>query len=87
MRRGFLGLSLGACAWAPSERPKPGAAGVLAVNDLSQVPHDGHALLVGVNSLVIEDPAHRQAQVDVFDSGFDAPFFFESRAFGSSLPP
>ena len=26
--------------------PKPGAAGVLAVNELSQAPHDGHTLLV-----------------------------------------
>ena len=31
--------------------PKPGAGGVLAVNDLSQSPHDGYTVLVGVNSL------------------------------------
>lgn len=36
--------------------PKPGAGGVLAVNDLSQAPRDGHTLLVGVNSLVSEIP-------------------------------
>jgi len=36
--------------------PKPGAAGALAVNDLSQAPRDGHTLLVGVNSLVSEIP-------------------------------
>ena len=36
--------------------PKPGAGGVLAVNDLSLSPHDGHTLLVGVNSLVSEIP-------------------------------
>lgn len=36
--------------------PKPGAGGVLAVNDLSQAPHDGYTLMVGVNSLVSEIP-------------------------------
>ena len=36
--------------------PKPGAAGAIAVNDLLQSPHDGHTLLVGVNSLVSEIP-------------------------------
>ncbi len=36
--------------------PKPGAGGVLAVNDLSLAPRDGHTLLVGVNSLVSEIP-------------------------------
>lgn len=36
--------------------PKPGAAGVLAVNELSLAPRDGHTLLVGVNSLVSEVP-------------------------------
>jgi tripartite-type tricarboxylate transporter receptor subunit TctC len=35
---------------------KPGAGGVLAVNDLSLSPRDGHTLLVGVNSLVSEIP-------------------------------
>jgi tripartite-type tricarboxylate transporter receptor subunit TctC len=36
--------------------PKPGAGGLIAVNDLSQSPRDGHTLLVGVNSLVSEIP-------------------------------
>lgn len=36
--------------------PRPGATGVLAVNDLIQSPHDGHTLLVAVNSLVSEVP-------------------------------
>jgi tripartite-type tricarboxylate transporter receptor subunit TctC len=36
--------------------PKPGAGGVLAVNDLTLAPRDGHTLLVGVNSLVSEIP-------------------------------
>ncbi len=36
--------------------PKPGAGGVLAVNELSLAPRDGHTLLVGVNSLVSEIP-------------------------------
>ena len=36
--------------------PKPGAGGVLAVNELSQAPRDGHTLLLGVNSLVSEIP-------------------------------
>ena len=36
--------------------PKPGAGGVLAVNDLSLASRDGHTLLVGVNSLVSEIP-------------------------------
>ncbi|HEX3139763.1 MAG TPA: tripartite tricarboxylate transporter substrate binding protein [Rhizobacter sp.] len=36
--------------------PKPGAAGAIAVNELSQSPPDGHTLLVGVNSLVSEIP-------------------------------
>src|SRR5262245_39690209 len=36
--------------------PKPGAAGVIAVSDLSQSPHDGHTLLVAVNSLASEVP-------------------------------
>ncbi|MEJ8857311.1 tripartite tricarboxylate transporter substrate binding protein [Variovorax robiniae] len=35
---------------------KPGAGGVIAVNDLSQSPHDGYTVLVGVNSLVSEIP-------------------------------
>jgi tripartite-type tricarboxylate transporter receptor subunit TctC len=36
--------------------PKPGAGGVLAVNELSLAQRDGHTLLVGVNSLVSEIP-------------------------------
>jgi tripartite-type tricarboxylate transporter receptor subunit TctC len=36
--------------------PKPGAGGVLAVNELSLAPRDGHTVLVGVNSLVSEIP-------------------------------
>jgi tripartite-type tricarboxylate transporter receptor subunit TctC len=36
--------------------PKPGAGGVLAVNELSLAARDGHTLLVGVNSLVSEIP-------------------------------
>ncbi len=36
--------------------PKPGAAGAIAVNELIRAPHDGHTLLVGVNSLVSEVP-------------------------------
>lgn len=35
---------------------KPGAGGMIAVNDLSLAPRDGHTLLVGVNSLVSEIP-------------------------------
>jgi len=35
---------------------KPGGAGIIAVNDLSQAPHDGYTVLVGVNSLVSEIP-------------------------------
>jgi tripartite-type tricarboxylate transporter receptor subunit TctC len=45
--------------------PKPGAAGVLAVNELSQSPHDGHTLLVGVNSLVSEIPHIVKLRVDM----------------------
>jgi tripartite-type tricarboxylate transporter receptor subunit TctC len=36
--------------------PKPGAAGAIAVSELTRAPHDGHTLLVGVNSLVSEVP-------------------------------
>jgi len=45
--------------------PRPGAGGVLAVNDLSQAPHDGHTLLVGVNSLVSEIPHIVKLRVDM----------------------
>ena len=45
--------------------PKPGAAGVLAVNDLTQSPHDGHTLLVAVNSLVSEVPHIVKLRVDM----------------------
>jgi tripartite-type tricarboxylate transporter receptor subunit TctC len=36
--------------------PRPGAGGVLAVNELSLAARDGHTLLVGVDSLVSEIP-------------------------------
>ncbi len=45
--------------------PKPGAGGVLAVNDLGQAPHDGHTLLVGVSSLVSEIPHIVKLRVDM----------------------
>ena len=45
--------------------PKPGAAGAIAVNDLLQAPHDGHTLLVGVNSLVSEIPHIVKLTVDM----------------------
>jgi tripartite-type tricarboxylate transporter receptor subunit TctC len=45
--------------------PKPGAGGVLAVNDLSLSPHDGHTLLVGVSSLVSEIPHIVKLKVDM----------------------
>ena len=45
--------------------PKPGAGGILAVNELSQSPRDGHTLLVGVNSLVSEIPHIVKAKVDM----------------------
>jgi len=45
--------------------PKPGAAGVLAVNELSQSPRDGHTLLVAVNSLVSEIPHAVKLRIDM----------------------
>ena len=45
--------------------PKPGAGGVLAVNDLTLAPRDGHTLLVGVNSLVSEIPHIMKLPVDM----------------------
>ncbi len=45
--------------------PKPGAAGALAVSDLIQSPHDGHTLLVGVNSLVSEIPHIVKLRIDM----------------------
>jgi len=45
--------------------PKPGAAGVLAVNELTQSPHDGHTLLVAVNSLVSDVPHIVKMRVDM----------------------
>src|SRR5262245_44123905 len=48
--------------------PKPGAAGAIAVNDLLQSPHDGHTLLVGVNSLVSEIPHAVQLKIDMQQS-------------------
>src|SRR5262245_32761021 len=48
--------------------PKPGAAGAIAVNDLLQSPHDGHTLLVGVNSLVSEIPHAVKLKIDMQQS-------------------
>ena len=45
--------------------PKPGAAGAIAVGDLAQSPHDGHTLLVGVNSLVSEIPHIVRLKLDM----------------------
>lgn len=45
--------------------PKPGAGGVIAVSDLSQSPHDGHTVLVAVNSLVSEIPHIVKMKVDM----------------------
>ncbi len=45
--------------------PKPGAAGAIAVGDLMQSPHDGHTLLVGVNSLVSEIPHIVKLRMDM----------------------
>jgi len=48
--------------------PKPGAAGAIAVGDLLQSPHDGHTLLVGVNSLVSEIPHAVKLKIDMQQS-------------------
>ena len=45
--------------------PRPGAGGVLAVNELSNAPHDGYTLLVAVNSLVSEIPHIVKLKVDM----------------------
>jgi tripartite-type tricarboxylate transporter receptor subunit TctC len=45
--------------------PRPGASGVLAVNELSLAPRDGHTVLVGVNSLVSEVPQVLSLPVDM----------------------
>ena len=45
--------------------PKPGAGGLIAVNELSMAPRDGHTLLVGVNSLVSEIPHIVKTRVDM----------------------
>ena len=45
--------------------PKPGAGGVIAVNELTQSPRDGHTLLVGVNSLVSEIPHAVKLPIDM----------------------
>ncbi|HSV61260.1 MAG TPA: tripartite tricarboxylate transporter substrate binding protein [Variovorax sp.] len=45
--------------------PKPGAGGVLAVNELSLAPHDGYTVMVGVNSLVSEIPHIVKLQKDM----------------------
>lgn len=48
--------------------PKPGAAGAIAVSELLQAPHDGHTLLLGVNSLVSEIPHAVKLKVDMRQS-------------------
>src|SRR6478735_8769526 len=48
--------------------PKPGAAGAIAVAELLQAPHDGHTLLVGVNSLVSEIPHIVKLKIDMAKS-------------------
>jgi tripartite-type tricarboxylate transporter receptor subunit TctC len=45
--------------------PRPGAAGVIAVNELSQAPHDGYTVLIAVNSLVSEVPHIVKLRVDM----------------------
>jgi tripartite-type tricarboxylate transporter receptor subunit TctC len=45
---------------------KPGAAGAIAMQDLLQAPHDGHTLLVAVNSLVSEVPHIVKLRWDMF---------------------
>jgi tripartite-type tricarboxylate transporter receptor subunit TctC len=45
--------------------PAPGAAGAIAVNHLLQAPHDGHTLLVAVNSLVSEIPHIVKLRIDM----------------------
>ena len=45
--------------------PRPGAGGALAVNELSNAPHDGYTLLVAVNSLVSEIPHIIKLKVDM----------------------
>lgn len=45
--------------------PKPGAAGALAASELTQSPHDGRTLLVGVNSLVSEIPHIVKLRIDM----------------------
>jgi tripartite-type tricarboxylate transporter receptor subunit TctC len=47
---------------------KPGAAGAIAVGELLQAPHDGHTLLVGVNSLVSEIPHIVKLKIDMAKS-------------------
>jgi tripartite-type tricarboxylate transporter receptor subunit TctC len=47
---------------------KPGAAGAIAVGELLQAPHDGHTLLVGVNSLVSEIPHVVKLKIDMAKS-------------------
>jgi tripartite-type tricarboxylate transporter receptor subunit TctC len=45
--------------------PKPGAGGILAVNELAQAPRDGHTVLLAVNSLVSEVPHIIKTRVDM----------------------
>jgi tripartite-type tricarboxylate transporter receptor subunit TctC len=47
---------------------KPGAAGAIAVGELLQAPHDGHTLLVAVNSLVSEVPHVVKLKIDMAKS-------------------
>ena len=48
--------------------PKPGAGGLIAVNELSTAPRDGQTLLVGVNSLVSEIPHIVKLKIDMAKS-------------------
>jgi len=45
--------------------PKPGAAGAIATAELLQAPHDGHTLMVAVNSLVSEIPHIVKLRIDM----------------------
>lgn len=45
--------------------PKPGAAGSIAVNELLHSPHDGHTVLVAVNSVVSEIPHVVKLRIDM----------------------
>jgi tripartite-type tricarboxylate transporter receptor subunit TctC len=45
--------------------PRPGAAGMIAVNDLLAAPHDGHTALLCVNSVVSEVPHFLRLRLDL----------------------